>query len=342
MTTGDRKGEAFAMRLFIRWGDFGANASPIPMDTDDHMMPPLPLLENESLARHTSWRVGGPARYYGEVTRPADMQVLLAWATEACLPTLVLGGGTNVLVRAAGFPGLVLRYRAMGWQISERANGCGLLRAEAGAPMAGTARRVAAMGWAGLTWAEGLPGTIGGAVFGNAGCYGGDMAGLLERATLLVDGQVEEWPVERMGYGYRTSILKNGRRWTVDGNEELQPTVQPPIVLAAELRLSPGEPTELAAQMAAIAAERKGKTPWGSSCGSVFKNPSGYSAGRLIDEAGLKGTRRGGAEISPRHGNYIVNVEGATSDDILALIELARTRVQQQFGVELELEVQVV
>jgi UDP-N-acetylmuramate dehydrogenase len=205
--------------------------------------------------------------------------------------------------------------------------------------MAGTARRVAAMGWAGLTWAEGLPGTIGGAVFGNAGCYGGDIAGLLERATILVNGQVEEWPVERMGYGYRTSTLKDGSRWTVDGS---QATTHHPIVLAAELRLTPGDPAALAATMAAIAAERKGKTPWGSSCGSVFKNPPGHSAGRLIDEAGLKGTRRGGAEISPRHGNYIVNVEGATSDDILALIELAQERVQQQFGIALELEVQVV
>jgi UDP-N-acetylmuramate dehydrogenase len=295
---------------------------------------PVPMIENEPLARHTSWRVGGPARYYAEVANLADLQALLAWAESERLPVLVLGGGTNLLVRASGFAGLVVRYRAMAWQVEERPDGTALLRVDAGAPMAGTARRVAAQGWGGLVWAEGLPGTIGGAVFGNAGCYGGDIASVLQEATLLVNGRVETWTVERMGYGYRTSALKSAHRLTGSPAQH--------IILAASLRLQPADPGELAAQMAAIASERKGKTPWGSSCGSVFKNPPGTSAGRLIDQAGLKGTRIGGAEISPRHGNYIVNSEGATSDDILQLIELARTTVQQQFGINLELEVQVV
>jgi UDP-N-acetylmuramate dehydrogenase len=205
--------------------------------------------------------------------------------------------------------------------------------------MAGTARRLAAMGWDGLIWAEGLPGTVGGAVFGNAGCYGGDTASTIESAELLIDDALETWPAERLGYGYRTSALKAGERGT---RARGQSGEVPPLVLAATFRLRRGDAGELAARMAAIAAERKGKTPAGSSCGSVFKNPPGESAGRLVERAGLKGTRAGGAMISPRHGNYIVNTGGATAAEILQLIELVRETVRERFGVELELEVRVV
>lgn len=311
------------------------------------------LIENEPLARHTSWRIGGPARYYLEAMNVAELQTALEWAAGQGLPVFVLGGGTNLLVRDAGFPGLALRYRAQQWRI-ESADAVidsgmqelrvpstktllgpadGRLYVEAGAPMTGTVRRVAAQGWGGMEWAEGLPGAVGGAVYGNAGCYGGDIAGVLERAWLLIDGAVAEWPVAQFAYGYRTSRLKQ------DAAD--QQTARP-IVLAAELRLQRADPVELAATMAAIAAERKSKTPWGSSCGSVFKNPPGDSAGRLIEAAGLKGARSGGAEISQRHANYIINLGGAHSADVLRLIELARSEVLRQFGVELELEVQVV
>jgi UDP-N-acetylmuramate dehydrogenase len=299
--------------------------------------PPVPLVEHEPLARHTSWRIGGPARYYAEVTRPDQAAALAHWAAAADLPLLWLGGGTNLLARDAGFPGVVARYTDRGWSIEDRGD-TAALHVGAGAPMAGTARRVGAMGWAGLEWAEGVPGTIGGAVFGNAGCYGGDVAGQLEAATLLVGGAVEEWPEERMGYSYRSSALKDGHRGMVHAAQSAQ---TPPLVLAAVLGLSRGDPAAIAATMRRIAAERKGKTPWGSSCGSVFKNPPGNSAGRLIEQAGLKGRRVGAAEISERHANYIVNLGGASSDDVLGLVELARETVLRQFGVELELEVKV-
>jgi UDP-N-acetylmuramate dehydrogenase len=203
--------------------------------------------------------------------------------------------------------------------------------------MAGTARRVSGLGWAGLAWAEGLPGTIGGAVFGNAGCYGGDIASSLEYATLLVGDEMEQWPAVRMGYGYRISTLKERGRHQAPATGQWQP-----IVVGAAIRLQRGDRQELAATMARIAAERRGKTPWGHSCGSVFKNPAGASAGGLIEQAGLKGTRRGSAEISERHGNYIVNHGGASSDDILGLIAVAQNEVLRQFGVQLELEVQIV
>lgn len=295
------------------------------------MTPSVAIREHEPMERHTSWRAGGPARFYAEPATPDEARGLLAWARAEGLPVAWVGRGTNTLVRDAGFDGLVASYRAQGWQLDEQGE-TALLRVEAGAPMAGLARRLGAMGWGGLTWAEGLPGTVGGAVFGNAGCYGGDTAGILHSAELLVDDRLETWPAERLAYGYRTSILKSAPLAAAPGA---------PVIVAATFRLRRGDPAELAAAMAAIAAQRKGKTPSGSSCGSVFKNPPGESAGRLIEAAGLKGRAMGGALISPLHANYIVNTGGATAADILALIDLARAEVARQFAVELELEVRI-
>lgn len=308
----------------------------------------LTIVENEPLAKYTAWRIGGPARFFANARAPEELIAALEWARDRETAVFVLGGGTNLLIRDAGFDGLVLRYRAQDVDV-ESAGGEGRARIAAGAPMAGTVRRLAARGWGGLQWAEGLPGTIGGAVYGNAGCYGGDIAAGLARAWLLVGGAVEEWPVERLGYGYRTSALKraNAQRPTPEDATAAKPTVSGPspvvpIVVAAEFKLYRADPRELAAQMERTAAERKSKTPIGSSCGSVFKNPPGGSAGRLIEAAGLKGTRVGGAQIAERHANYIVNVGRASSDDILRLVEIARERVAAEFGVELELEVQVI
>jgi UDP-N-acetylmuramate dehydrogenase len=310
----------------------------------------LAITENEPLAKYTSWRIGGPARYFANAMTPDELRAALEWARAQSAPAFVLGGGTNLLICDAGFSGLVIRYRAQELRVEAQGE-MGLAWIAAGAPMAGTVRRLAAQSWAGLQWAEGLPGTVGGAVFGNAGCYGGDIASALTRAWLLIGDKIEEWPVERFAYGYRTSALKQTkgeRRKTKDESDNdhafvLSPSSSvEPIVIAGEFRLSRAEPGELAAQMQRTAAERKGKTPWGSSCGSVFKNPPLESAGRLLDAAGLKGTRVGGAEIARKHANYIVNLGGASSDDVLRLVEIARERVLKEFGIELELEVQIV
>lgn len=295
------------------------------------MNPQLSIREHEPMERHTSWRAGGAARFYAEPATPDEARALVAWAREEGLQLVWVGRGTNTLVRDEGFPGLIAAYRAQSWALDE-AGETALLRVEAGAPMAGLARRLGAMGWSGMAWAEGLPGTVGGAVVGNAGCYGSDTAAILHSAELLGDDGVESWPAERLAYGYRTSLLKERAR---------RPGGSPPLVLAATFRLTRGDPVQLAAAMAAIAAQRKGKTPAGSSCGSVFKNPPGESAGRLIEAAGLKGRAAGGAVISPIHANYIVNTGGARAADILALIELARTEVRRQFAIALELEVSV-
>jgi len=307
------------------------------------------ITENEPLARYTAWRIGGPARRFAVAASADELAGLVAWGRERELPVFVLGGGSNVLLADGGYNGLVIRNRAVAQRVDERA-GEPVLSTEAGAPTAGTARRLAAQGYGGLVWAEGLPGTIGGALYGNAGCYGGDMAHQLIRAWVLSDGEIQEWPVERFAYGYRTSVLKDGGQRTENGRTVKQTdpppsALRPPpshTVLAAELRLTRGDPQLLRAEMAAIAEIRKGKTPAGSSCGSVFKNPPGTTAGTLLDQAGLKGTTIGGAIVSEKHANYIVNRGDATAADVLRLSGIMRERVLAVFGVELELEVQVV
>lgn len=309
------------------------------------------------MERHSSWRAGGVARYYSEPTTVEQARRLAAWAAAAGLPVVWAGRGTNMLVSDAGFPGLIASYRAQAWQIEAQGEAA-LLHVEAGSTMAGMARRLTAMGWAGLEWAEGLPGSVGGAVVGNAGCYGSDIAAVLAYAELLIGDQLEQWPVERLGYGYRTSVLKDegGRmkeeeppRPSAPGKDreaDMSGFIAHPssliLVTAASFRLRRSDPATLATHTAAIASERKRKTPAGSSCGSVFKNPPGDSAGRLIEAAGLKGRVVGAALISPLHANYIINSGGASATDIQTLIALVQTEVARQFGVRLELEVRII
>jgi UDP-N-acetylmuramate dehydrogenase len=301
----------------------------------------MKLIEHEPLAKHTSWRIGGPARYYIEAPLPEDLAEAVDFAWQRDLPVFVLGGGTNLLAQDAGFAGVIIRYMARGFMLWETGDDTAVLNVGAAAAVAGIVRRISKQGWGGLEWAEGLPGTFGGAVFGNAGCYGGDIARVLSHASLWINGRSEDWDAAGFAFDYRTSDLKRTRQ------HPPQVGTIPPVVTAVNLRLHRADPAELATKMTEIAATRKSKTPWGRSCGSVFKNPPAVageparSAGQLIDMAGLKGTRVGAAEISQKHGNYIVNRGDATSDDVLRLIDLARATVQREFDIELALEVQV-
>jgi len=299
----------------------------------------LVVVENEPLAHHTSWRIGGPTRFYTEVSTVEDLYKAFQWGYERDLPLFLLGGGTNILVRDEGFAGLVIRYCAQKWYIEDQGDE-GLLYVEAGTPIGKLTWVIGAQGWGNIQWAAGLPGSVGGAIYGNAGCYGGDIASILSRSWILVDGEPQEWTVDQMEYTYRSSILKV-RAATKAHNEKTKRN--PPVILASEFRLVRWDKMELMQMMKQIASQRKSKTPVGKSSGSVFKNPSGaMTAGRLIDQAGLKGTRIGGAEISQTHGNYIVNMGSASSDDVLRLIELTQQTVSRQFGIVLELEVQIV
>jgi UDP-N-acetylmuramate dehydrogenase len=281
------------------------------------------------LARHTFYRIGGPADLFVVAGSVEELVEAVMLARENGAPYFVLGAGTNILVSDLGIRGLVVENRAKKVTWTEK-NNRAQVTAEAGASLSRLARQAARWGWAGLTWACGIPGTVGGGVVQNAGAHGGCMADVLQSVTFLDNDDVT-WcaPAENLGFVYRGSVLKKkiGQAW---------------VILAVELRLRRGDPTELAARIAEYDAWRRARQPAGASCGSVFKNPATDYAGRLIEAAGLKGERVGKAEVSSLHANFFVNTGGATATDVMVLIDRARSEVMRQFGVALELEIELV
>ncbi len=278
---------------------------------------------NVPLAPYTAARLGGPADALLAI-RSADelaQAVRLLW--EAGQPFHILGGGSNVLVSDAGVRGVVLLNRARAVRFSAQG-----VWAESGANLGNLARQAAGRGLGGLEWAAGIPGTVGGAVFGNAGAHGSDIAARLHVAEILhpARGRIRMQAID-LGYAYRSSALKRG---------EL-----PGVVLGAGLRLTPRPPQDIRAQMETYLKRRKDTQPPGASMGSMFKNPPGDYAGRLIESAGLKGTRIGGAEISRVHANFFINRGNATAGDLYRLIQLARETVARRFGITLELEIEL-
>jgi UDP-N-acetylmuramate dehydrogenase len=289
------------------------------------------LKPDEPLARYTSARLGGPADFLVAAESAAELAELVRTARAAGIEPTLLGGGSNVLVSDAGVRGLVILNRARAVEFREQGDRPSV-RAESGANLGALARQCGARGLSGLEWAATGPGTVGGAVFGNAGAHGGDLAGNLILAEILQqDGSVGRWGVAELGFGYRTSHLKR-----------LKAQGQPQVVLAAELALGRGQPQALQAQVEQYVAHRKRTQPPGASMGSMFKNPPGDFAGRLIEAAGLKGARVGQAEISTLHANFFVNQGEARAADVFALIHRAHAAVLDQFGVDLELEVELV
>lgn len=278
---------------------------------------------DEPLARHTSARIGGPADAFLAARTVADLReaARLAWAHG--LPLFVLGGGSNILISDAGVRGFVVHNRAQNVAFDGVR-----VRADAGARTILLARRCIKRGLAGFEWAIGVPGTLGGAVFGNAGAHGGDMA----RTVVSVDAITPDGPATLsnadLAFEYRSSILKREPR--------------PLVLLSVLLHLQADDPGAVAARTDGFNEYRKRTQPPGATIGSMFKNPPGDYAGRLIDAAGLKGTQVGGAQISEVHANFFLNVADATASDVRALVELARAEVLRQFGVPLELEVELV
>ena len=300
--------------------------------------PQFILTEFVSLAPLTSWRIGGVARYLATVRSAHGVAEAIAFADAHFLPVWILGGGSNMLISDDGLPGLVIRMRDMTVDIQHR-SGVAAVRIGAGAPMAGTVRQLISAGWAGLSWAEGLPGTVGGAVYGNAGCYGGAMADSVTDVELWRGGNITSVGPHELGFSYRSSALK--RHVVPKLIHGMHVGDIEPIVVGATIQLTQEDPQLLATQLAETAALRKSKTPQGSSCGSVFKNPPGDSAGRLIEAAGLKGASVGAACVADKHANYIINRGGATSADVCTLVAHIRATVQAQFAVTLEPEVQI-
>ena len=282
--------------------------------------------ENVSLAPYTSARIGGPADILITAESADELARIIKLLQKQEMDYLILGGGSNVLVSDKGVRGVVVlnRAKAVRFHNGDQPS----VTVESGVVFSNLANRCASKGFAGLEWAATVPGTIGGAVYGNAGAFGGDVAGNMIWAELLTENGREKFTAEQMGYGYRTSILKRGE---LDG-----------IVLCAELRLQNSTKEAVSTTIEQFSAHRKTTQPPGASMGSMFKNPNGDYAGKLIEAAGLKGTRIGNAEISPLHGNFFINRENTKATDIRTLIELVMKTVKEKQGVDLELEVELV
>jgi UDP-N-acetylmuramate dehydrogenase len=320
----------------------------VDVQAEEKLTPPaqlgVELRHGVRLAEFTTMKVGGPADHFVTVNTTDQLIKLVRWARSIELPYFVLGGGSNILISDAGIRGLVIynrcrtvRIDAAPLQCMEAPDERPYLFAESGAAMAGVARTSIKAGLAGLEWAVSVPGTVGGAVLGNSGAHGGEVKDNLEDALLIdEEGAVRSLTVADFQYAYRDSVLKR--------KQPLQAGFKP-VVLSANFRLTPGDKAEIEARADRYLAHRRQTQPTEPSLGSTFVNPPGDYAGRLIEAAGLKGAQVGGVRVSALHANFLVNPGGvgrATAHDVMALIGQIQTTVAQQFGVQLEPEVQLV
>jgi UDP-N-acetylmuramate dehydrogenase len=286
-----------------------------------------------ALARYTTMRVGGPADLFVETHHAIELRALVRLAAAREVPLFVLGRGSDLVISDRGIRGIVVLSRAQAWRVEGEGDEAPVLVADAGLPMAKAATETQRSGLGGLAFGLAIPGTVGGAVWANAGAHGDDVAGVLASATVLTtDGTEREIPAADLAFSYRDSRLKH-RTGSV-----------PEIVIGARFRLRHGSAEELAAQLDEIRHWRQAHQPLGlPSAGSVFRNPSpDVSAGELIDSAGLKGRRIGGATVSEKHANFIVNDRGGSASDVRGLADLVREEVARVHGVELVLEIEFV
>jgi UDP-N-acetylmuramate dehydrogenase len=281
------------------------------------------VLADEPLANHTTFRIGGPARWFCRVRTEAALAAVLGQATMENVAVALLGMGSNVLIADEGFPGCVIRLEGDFLKVTIEGES---LIAGGGTALGGVCAAAGRAGLSGIEAISGIPSSIGGAVRINAGAYGGEIFDVLETV----------WLVSRNGdrRAAAASDIAHGYRWTalVETRE---------IVSSARLALRRAPAEEIAAKTRAVAEKRRGALPSEPNAGSIFKNPPGDYAGRLIEACGLKGTRRGGAAISERHANVIVNVEKARAQDVLDLMRRMRDAVREKFGVTLSPEVEL-
>lgn len=288
------------------------------------LCPDVAIQRNVALARYTTLRVGGPADYFAEPQNEAALCALLTAARETDTPVLVLGNGSNLLVRDGGFQGVAIHLGKGFGKIEVVPGG---LRAQAGALMSSLSRAALEAEWAGLEFAQGIPGTVGGGAYMNAGAYGGEIGQTASSLRVLRKEKVEEISAAEMEFAYRhTRAMMEG--W---------------IILSVTFALQRGNRAEIEEKMSDYAARRKEKQPLEyPSAGSFFKRPVGHFAGALIEQAGLKGTAVGGAQVSEKHAGFLINHGGATAADFLALMERVQAAVEEKFGVRLENEVRIV
>ena len=286
------------------------------------------MQENAPLSGYTAARIGGPADVLVFVHSAIELEqaATILWSLD--VPFILLGGGSNVLVSDRGVRGAVIINRARLLKFNSQAQ-VPTVHAESGVTPNDIAQRAARLGLAGFEWATSIPGSLGGAVYGNAGAFGGDMAGNLISVDLLHRQYGRQtWPAEKLEYGYRTSLLKR---------EHI-----PAILLSAELRLTHGNQKEIQEKMEQFSTQRRATQPPGASMGSMFKNPPSEKAGRLLEAAGLKGKRIGNAAISEQHANFFINDGQTKAADMFELIKLAQKAVLDKFGIHLELEVELI
>ena len=285
-----------------------------------------PLRADEPMARHTTFQIGGPADRFLTVENAAQLQGLLSCLRQAGIPYLVLGKGSNLLVSDKGIRGAVLHLGGDFKKVEVLPDGR-TLRAGAGAPLASVCALARERSLTGLEFAWGIPGSVGGGAYMDAGAYGGEMRDVVSRVLHLgPDGAPGEARGEELCFGYRKS------RYT--GGED--------IITAVEFTLQPGDPAAIAGKMEELMARRKDKQPYDMpSAGSVFKRPQNGFAAALIEQCGLKGRRVGGAQVSEKHAGFIVNTGGASCQDVLELIAVIQKTVEEQTGTCLECEVRV-
>ncbi len=294
------------------------------MHTDTlHALFPSAKLD-EPLKRYTAWKIGGPADVLVEPKSASELIEAVGTARRYGIPVTLLGGGTNVLVRDGGVRGLVVRLAKSLTNVEIEGR---KVVADAGVLYPVLANTTAAGGLSGLEFATGIPGTVGGAVYMNAGAYGSETREVLDWADVLQNDEVVRMENADLGLSYRYSVLQENPSW---------------IVLRAGYTLGPGKADVLKARIKEFRAQRMEGSPSKPSCGSTFKRPEGDFPGRVIEAAGLKGTRVGQVEVSPVHANYLVNLGGGTAEDAMELIEIVREKVRGELGVDLELEVKVI
>ncbi|WP_461213312.1 UDP-N-acetylmuramate dehydrogenase [Lacticaseibacillus sp. GG6-2] len=281
-------------------------------------------LNNEPLSHYTFTKTGGPADELAFPENVGEVQLLLAYARAKKLPVTIIGNASNLIVKDGGIRGLVIILTAMKTITAEGTR----VTAEAGARLIDTTEAAYAAGLSGLEFAAGIPGSVGGAVFMNAGAYGGEVCDCLQSATVVTPaGELKTYTNDQLDFSYRHSLVQT------NGD----------VVVAATFALQPGDKAAIRAQMDDLNQRRAAKQPLEyPSCGSVFKRPTGYFVGPLIQKAGLQGRQIGGAQISEKHAGFIVNRGGATATDYLAVIHLVQKVVAEKFGVHLQPEVRII
>lgn len=287
---------------------------------------------NQPLAKFTSSRVGGSAEMFLTVRSADELQKAVELAYTLDMPYFILGGGSNILIADQGIGGLTIHNRAK--SVTFRNIGVGIrCRAESGANLSMLTRTCISKGFGGLEWAIGVPGTVGGAVVNNSGAHGADMASNLITATIWEPGVGSRiYELEELEYVYRNSVLKREHQ----SGEPMR------VVLSADLELKPDPVRLLQARADAFNAHRKESQPGGATMGSMFKNPEHFYAGYLIESAGLKGMRIGGVTVSEKHANFFICDDFATAEDIREMIAEVWHAVRNQFGVELEPEIELI